>query len=69
MNQSLTNTIGAALIITGSLTAQSARAAERGFYVGVYYGQTDKASEEGPYVALGDHICCCRLVFFEAIGG
>jgi len=24
---------------------------------------------EGPYVALGDHISSCRLVFFEAIGG
>ena len=54
MNQTLTNTIGAALIITGTLTAQSAGAAERGFYVGVYYGQTDKASEEGPYVALAN---------------
>jgi hypothetical protein len=24
---------------------------------------------EGPYVALGDHISSCRLVFFEAIAG
>jgi opacity protein-like surface antigen len=54
MNQTLTSTIGAALIITGSLAAQSAGAAERGFYVGVYYGQTDKASEEDPYVALAN---------------
>jgi hypothetical protein len=24
---------------------------------------------EGPYVALGDHISSCRLVFFEVISG
>src|SRR4051812_5952179 len=52
MNRSLATTIGAAVLLTGVLSAQSAVAAERGFYVGVYYGQTEKDSDQTPYVSL-----------------
>jgi hypothetical protein len=44
MKNTLITTIGAAIGLAGLLAANSASAAERGFYVGAYYGQIDKDS-------------------------
>jgi hypothetical protein len=44
MKNALITTVGAAIGLVSLLAATSASAAERGFYVGAYYGQIDKDS-------------------------
>jgi len=54
MNKILIASTGAGLAMAALLATHSASAAERGFYVGVYYGQGSKDSEEAPYEALAN---------------
>lgn len=54
MKKSFARTFVAAVGVAGLFSAGQAASAERGFYVGVFYGQADKASEQSPYDALAN---------------
>jgi opacity protein-like surface antigen len=62
MKKSLITSLGIAVVFAGVLLGNSAAAAERGFYVGVNYGQFKKDSEQTLYDQHAD------FLVYQAIG-